>query len=64
MVRISEMGDRCLRRLLVNGMTVQLRWVRRRPEAHPWAAELLARKPAKLVVVALAHKAARVPRPL
>jgi transposase len=58
--RISKMGDRYLRRLLVNGMTSQLRWVRRRPEAHPWAAKLLARKPAKLVAVALANKAARI----
>jgi transposase len=58
--RISKMGDRYLRRLLVNGMTSQLRWVRRRPEAHPWAAELLHRKPAKLVAVALANKAARI----
>ena len=62
MGRISKMGDRYLRRLLVNGMTSQLRWVRRRPEAHPWAAKLLARKPAKLVAVALANKAARIAR--
>ncbi len=58
--RISKMGDRYLRRLLVSGMTSRLRWVRRRPETHPWAAKLLQRKPAKLVAVALAKKAARV----
>ncbi len=58
--RISKMGDRYLRRLLVSGMTSQLRWVRRRPETHPWAAKLLQRKPAKLVAVALANKAARI----
>jgi transposase len=57
---ISKMGDRYLRRLLVNGMTSRLRWVRLRPEAQPWAAGLLRRKPAKLVAVAMANKAARV----
>ena len=40
-------------------MTSQLRWIRQRPEAHPWAAGLLQRKPAKLVAVAMANKAAR-----
>ena len=58
--RISKMGDQYLRRLLVNGMTSRLRWLRLHPEAHPWAAGLLQRKPAKLVAVALANKAARV----
>lgn len=58
--RISKMGDRYLRRLLVNGMTSRLRWLRHHPEAQPWAAELLQRKPAKLVAVALANKIARV----
>ena len=58
--RISKMGDQYLRRLLVNGMTPRLRWLRLHPEAHPWAAGLLQRKPAKLVAVALANKAARV----
>ncbi len=57
---ISKMGDRYLRRLLVNGMTSRLRWIRHRPETHPWAAKLLQRKPAKLVAVALANKAARI----
>ncbi len=57
---ISKMGDRYLRRLLVNGMTSRLRWIRRRLETHPWAAKLLQRKPAKLVAVALANKVARI----
>jgi transposase len=57
---ISKMGDHYLRRLLVNGMTSRLRWLRRHPEAHPWAAKLLQRKPAKLVAVALANKTARI----
>ncbi len=58
--RISKMGDQYLRRLLVTGMTSRLRWLRHHPEAQPWAAELLQRKPAKLVAVALANKVARI----
>jgi transposase len=57
--RISKMGDRYLRRLLINGMTSQLQSVRRHPERHPWTIGLLHRKPAKLVAVAMANKAAR-----
>ena len=60
MGRISKMGDRYLRRLLVSGMTSQGRSVRRNPEVHPWATDLLRRKPAKLVAVAMANKAARI----
>lgn len=58
--RISKMGDQHIRRLLVSGMTSQLQSVRRRPDAHPWATAMLARKPAKLVAVAMANKAARI----
>ncbi len=59
--RISKMGDRYLRRLLVSGMTSQLHWARRKPEAHPWIAGLLSNgKPNKLVAVAMANKAARI----
>ena len=57
--RISKMGDRYLRRLLVSGMTSQLRSVRRHPDRHPWTTSLLHRKPAKLVAVAMANEAAR-----
>jgi len=61
MGRISKMGDRYLRRLLVNGMTSQLQAARRKPEAHPWVAGLLSNgKPNKLVAVAMANKAARI----
>ena len=57
--RISKMGDRYLRRLLVSGMTSQLQSARRKPDAHPWVAGLLAsNKPDKLV--AMANKAARI----
>jgi transposase len=58
--RISKMGDQYLRRLLVNGMTAQLQSVRRHPDSHPWTIELLHRKPAKLVAVAMANKTARI----
>jgi len=57
--RISKMGDRYLRRLLVSGLTSQLQSVRRHPDRHPWTTGLLHRKPAKLVAVAMANKAAR-----
>jgi transposase len=60
MGRISKMGDRYLRCLLVNGMTSQLQAARRKPEAHPWVIGLLATKPNKLVAVAMANKAARI----
>ncbi len=58
--RISKMGDQYLRCLLVNGMASQLRWARLNPDAHPWVANLLHRKPAKLVAVAMANKVARI----
>jgi len=57
---ISKMGDRYLRRLLINGMTSQLQSVRRHPDSHPWTIDLLRRKPAKLVAVAMANKTARI----
>ncbi len=60
MGRISKMGDRYLRRLLVTGMTSQLQSARRKPDAHPWVTGLLATKPDKLVAVTMANKAARI----
>ena len=59
MGRISKMGDQYLRRLLVTGMTSQLRWVCQHPDTHPWVNSLLQRKPPKLVAAAMANKAAR-----
>ena len=59
--RISKMGDRYLRRLLFIGMTSQVAAATRKPEtADPWIIAMLARKPKKLVAVALANKTARV----
>ena len=60
--RISKMGDRYLRKLLVVGMT-SVMWAARRPNAGPafaWARALLERRPARLVTVALANKTARI----
>jgi transposase len=58
--RISKMGNQYLRRLLVVGATALIRFARNR--ATPlaaWADKLLARRPARLVSVALANKIAR-----
>ena len=57
---ISKMGQRDLRRLLVSGaMTVVTHAIRRGEITDPWLAGMLARKPKKLVAVALANKTAR-----
>jgi transposase len=59
--RISKMGDKYLRRLLVVGMTSLVRRAKYKPDAvDPWLAALLSRKPVRVVTVALANKAARV----
>ena len=59
--RISKMGDKYLRRLLVVGMTSLIRRAKYKPDAVDlWLAALLSRKPARVVTVALANKAARV----
>jgi transposase len=57
---ISKQGDRYLRRLLVVGATAVLRHARTHPDKHPWLMQLLARRPAKVVAVALANKIARI----
>lgn len=57
---ISKQGDRYLRRLLVLGASAVLRQARANPDKHPWLIQLLARRPAKVAVVALANKMARV----
>ncbi|MCY3839979.1 MAG: IS110 family transposase [Gammaproteobacteria bacterium] len=59
--KISKMGQRDLRRLLVSGaMAVIQSAVRRGGTADPWLASMLERKPRKLVAVALANKTARI----
>ncbi len=57
---ISKQGDRYLRRLLVVGATAVVRHARAHPDKHPWLMQLLARRPAKVVAVALANKMARI----
>src|SRR5215468_281141 len=57
---ISKQGDRYLRRLFVVGAIAIVRTSRMRPEKYPWVIKLLARRPAKVVAVALANKMARV----
>jgi transposase len=59
--RITKTGDRYLRRLLVIGATGLIRYKRKTvPGGLAWLTGLLARKPARLVTVALANKMARI----
>jgi transposase len=59
--RISRMGDRYLRRLLVVGMTSLIRRARAKPESvDPRLSAMLQRKPARVVTVAAANRTARV----
>jgi len=58
---ISKKGDPYIRRLLVIGAHAVLRFARKnKSPTTQWAIGLLARKPYKLVAVALANKMARV----
>jgi transposase len=51
---ISKQGDRYLRRILVVGAHAVLKRARHQPEKYPWLTQLLARKPFRVVAVALA----------
>jgi transposase len=59
---ISRAGNERLRRLLVTGATAVIRFATRpdNKQANEWLLKLLARKPRKLVAVALANKMARM----
>jgi transposase len=57
---ISKQGDRYLRRILVVGAHAVLKLARQKPEKYPWLTQLLARRPFRVVAVALANKMARV----
>jgi len=57
---ISKQGDRYLRRLLIVGATTVVQHARKHPDKHPWLISQLARRPAKVVAVALANKMARI----
>ena len=59
--KISKMGQRDLRRLLVAGAMATVGWaVRRGATKDPWLARMLVRKPRMLVAVALANRMARI----
>jgi transposase len=59
--RISKMGDGYLRKLLVVGATSVIRRARTGTTgAAPWVRSLLARRPARVVTVAMANKTARI----
>ncbi|MGF7148523.1 transposase [Sphingomonas zeicaulis] len=61
MGRISRMGDRYLRRLLVVGMTSLIRRARTAPASvDPRIPAMLQRRPARVVTVAAANRTARV----
>jgi transposase len=57
---ISKQGDRYLRRILVVGAHSVLWLAKKNPQKHPWLTQLLARRPFKVVAIALANKMARV----
>jgi transposase len=57
---ISKQGDRYLRRILVVGAHAVLRRAKQSPEKYPWLTQLLARRPFKVVAIALANKMARM----
>ena len=57
---ISKQGDGTIRRMLVVGATALFRTARRDTPSRTWAKQLLERKPARLVSVALANKTARI----
>jgi transposase len=58
--RISRMGQRDIRRLLIVGAMAVVQWASRKgAPAGSWLAKMLARKPRMLVAMALANKMAR-----
>ena len=59
--RISKMGDKYLRKLLIVGMTSLVRRAKYNPRTvDPRLADLLARKPVRVATVAMANKTARI----
>ena len=59
--RVSKMGQRDLRRLLITGAMAAIQHASRRSEtSDPWLARMLARKPKMLVAVAVANGTARI----
>ncbi len=59
--RISRMGNKYLRKLLVIAMTSRVSAAISRPDrVDPWTASILAKKPVRLATVAMANKTARI----
>lgn len=59
--RITKMGDKYLRQLLIVGATALVRYAKEKPStADPRFVALLARKPARVASVAIANKMARI----
>ncbi|MEM6354135.1 MAG: IS110 family transposase [Pseudomonadota bacterium] len=59
--RITKKGDRYLRKLLIVGMTSRALQARNHPDrADRWTAGILAEKPFRLAIVAMANKTARI----
>jgi transposase len=58
--RTSKAGDRYLRRLLTLGATSLVHYARRSPHKWAWIAALLARRPTRVVITAVANKIARI----
>lgn len=59
--RVSKMGQRDLRRLLIIGSMAVVRWATKHgAPAGSWLEKMLARKPRMVVAVALANKMARM----
>lgn len=58
--RISKMGERSLRRLLIIGASSAANAAAKKGDTSTWLGRMLARKPRMLVVVALANKLARI----
>ena len=59
--RITKMGDKYLRKLLIVGMTSLVRRARYNPQTiDPRLVNLLARKPTRVATVAMANKTARI----
>jgi transposase len=58
--KVSKMGQRDIRRLLITGAMALVRWARRKgPPAGSWLARMLAKKDPLLVAIALANRMAR-----
>ena len=59
--RITKMGDKYLRQLLIVGATALVRYAREKPDTvDPRFIALLARKPARVATIAMANKIARI----